>query len=106
MDQSTRQLMTTHKALHPRDHIDRVYVSKKGGGGLASIEDCVDTSKQEIKIYIKKSKERLIKIAKDTFGNIQKKQQTRGKRNGKKNNCMDILSDKLTRLHAKRHVHS
>ena len=40
MDQSTRKLMTIHKALHPRDDFDRLYVSRKEGGrGLASTED-------------------------------------------------------------------
>ena len=35
--------MTMHKAMHPRDDVDRLYVSrKKGGRGLASIEDSVD----------------------------------------------------------------
>ena len=29
IDQRTRKLMTMHKALHPRDHVDRLYVSKK-----------------------------------------------------------------------------
>ena len=31
MDQITRKLMTMHKALHPRDDVDRLYVSKKKG---------------------------------------------------------------------------
>ena len=40
MDQRTRKLMTMHKALHPRDNVDRLYVSRKEEGkGLASIED-------------------------------------------------------------------
>ena len=43
MDQRTRKLMTMHKALHPRDNVDRIYVSRKGGGrGLASMEDSVE----------------------------------------------------------------
>ena len=47
MDQRTRKLMTWHKALHPRDNADRLYVSRKEGGrGLASIEDSVDASIQ------------------------------------------------------------
>ena len=29
MDQRTRKLMTIHKALHPRDDVDRLYVSRK-----------------------------------------------------------------------------
>ena len=31
------------------------------------------------------------------------KQQKRGKKNGKENNCVDILSEKLVRLHVRRH---
>ena len=47
MDQRTRRLMIMHKALHPRDDVDRLYVSRKEGGrGLAIIEDSVDTSIQ------------------------------------------------------------
>ena len=41
--------MTMHKALHPRDDVDRLYVSRKeGGSGLASIEDAVDASIQRL----------------------------------------------------------
>ena len=45
MDQRTRKLMTMHKALHPRDDVDRLYVSRKERGrGLAGTEDSVDAS--------------------------------------------------------------
>ena len=45
IDQRTRKLMSMHKALHPRDDVDRLYVSRKEGGrGLTSIEDSVDAS--------------------------------------------------------------
>ena len=30
MNQRTRKLMTMHKALHPRDNVDRLYVTRKG----------------------------------------------------------------------------
>ena len=41
--------MTMHKALRPRDDVDRLYVSKKEGGrGLASFEDSVDSSIQRL----------------------------------------------------------
>ena len=47
MDQRTRKLMRMHKALHPRDKRDRLYMSrKKGGRGLSSIQDSVDVSIQ------------------------------------------------------------
>ena len=32
MDQRTRKLLTMHKALHPRDNVDRLYVPRKEGG--------------------------------------------------------------------------
>ena len=55
MEQRTRKLMTMHKVLHPRDHVDRQYVPRKEGGrGLASIEDSVDTSIQRLEDYIEK----------------------------------------------------
>ena len=53
MDQRTRKLMTMHKALHSRDDVDGLYVSRKERGrGLASIEDSVDASIQQLEIYI------------------------------------------------------
>ena len=43
-----------HKALHPRDDVDRLYVSRKEGGiELATIEDSVDASIPQLKDYIK-----------------------------------------------------
>ena len=51
--------MTMHKALHPRDDVDRLYVpSKEGGRRLASIEDSVDTSIQRLQDYIEKTRRR------------------------------------------------
>ena len=47
--------MTMHKVLHPRNDVDRLYVSRKEGGrGLASIEDSVDASIQQLADYIEK----------------------------------------------------
>ena len=61
MDETTRKLMVMHKALHPRDDVDRLYVSRKEGGrGLASIEDSEDTSIQRLKDYIEKREGKLI----------------------------------------------
>ena len=55
MDQRTRKLRTMHKALHPRDNVDRLYVSRKERGrGLASNEDSVDASIQRLEDYIQK----------------------------------------------------
>ena len=44
MDLRTRKHMTMHKVLHSRDDVDRVYVSRKGRRGFASIEDSVYAS--------------------------------------------------------------
>ena len=61
MDQRTRKLMTLHKALHPRDNVDRLYVSRREGRRrLTSIENSVDTSIQRLENYIEKRGERLI----------------------------------------------
>ena len=41
-----------HKTLHPREDIDRLYISRvEGGRGLASIEDSVDALIQQLKDY-------------------------------------------------------
>ena len=46
--------MTRHKALHPRDKVDRLYVSSKRGRELASIEDSVSPSIQRLQDSIEK----------------------------------------------------
>ena len=49
--------MTMHKALNPRDDVDRLYVSRKAGGRrLANIEDGVDASIQRLEDYIEKTR--------------------------------------------------
>ena len=59
MDQRTRKLITMHKALHPSDDIDRLYVSRtEGGGGLTGVEDTVDVSIQWLENYIEKRRTR------------------------------------------------
>ena len=46
-----------HKALHPSDDVNRLYVSRKEvGKGLARIEDNVDASIQRLEDYIEKHK--------------------------------------------------
>ena len=48
-----------HKALHPRDDVDRLYVSRKEGGrGLATIEDSVDILIRRLEDYIRKTRTR------------------------------------------------
>ena len=78
MDQRTRKLMTMYNALHPRDDVDRLYVSRKEGGRrLASIEDTVDSSIQWLEDYIEKHERRLITaIRNDTHSMIDERMTT------------------------------
>ena len=64
--------MTMDKALHRRNDVNRLYVSrKKGGRGLASIEDSVDISIQRLEDYSQKHDEELIRaIRTDTDNTI------------------------------------
>ena len=61
MGQKTRKLMTMHKALHPRDDVDRLNVSRKEGGRrLTGTENSVDASIQRLTDYIENPGGRLI----------------------------------------------
>ena len=67
--------MTMHKALHPRDDVDRLYISRKEEGrGLACIEDTVDAFIQRLEDYIEKYKRGLITIIRvDTDNTINER---------------------------------
>ena len=87
--------MIIHKALHLRDDVDILYVSRKEGGrGLTSNEDSVDVSIQRLEHYIQKRAGELIIATRNNTDNAR----TNGteitrKQNRKKNNSMDVLSD-------------
>ena len=77
MDQRTRKLMTMQKNLHPRDDVDRLYVSsKEGGRGVASIEDSVDASIQRLKDYIQKHERELITTTRNETENTMNNRMT------------------------------
>ena len=64
--------MTMHKVLHPRDDVERLYVSRKEGGrGLASIQDSVDASIQRLKDNIEKHGGRLITATRSNTDNTR-----------------------------------
>ena len=70
MDHRTRKLMTMHKALHPKNDVDRLYVSRKeGGGGLTGIEDTVDALIQRLEDYIEKHERGLITTIRNDMDN-------------------------------------
>ena len=60
INQTTRKLMTIHRTLHPRDNVDRLYVPRKGGRRLTSIQYGVDSSIQQLEDYIQKRRGGLI----------------------------------------------
>ena len=78
MDQRTRKLMTMHNASHPRDDVDRLYVSRKEGvKELASIVDSVDASIQRLEDYTEKHERGLITaIRNDTDNTIDNRMTT------------------------------
>ena len=75
-----------HKALHPGDDVDRLYVSRKEGGrGLTSIEDRVDASIQRLEDFVEKRSERLITATRSNTDNTNSKTTiTRKQKWGKK----------------------
>ena len=69
--------MTMHKAVHPRDDVDRLYVSRKEGGiGLASIEDSVDASIQRFEDYIEKHEGGLFAVIRNDTDNTMNNRKT------------------------------
>ena len=75
-----------HKALHPIDDVDILYVCRKEGRrGLASIEDSVDASIQRFEDYIEKHERGLIAaIRNDTDNTIDDRMTTTRKQKWKK----------------------
>ena len=97
--------MTMHKALHPSDDVDWLYLSRKEGGrGLASIEDTVESSIQRLEDYIEKHERGLITtIRNDTDNTINermtttRKQKWEGKQlNGRLKRLINNISHQKT----------
>ena len=64
--------MTMHKAMQPRDAVDRLYVSRRDGGrGVASIEDNVDVPIQRLEVYKEKRGGRLITHTRNDTNNTR-----------------------------------
>ena len=92
--------MTIRKALHSKDYVDRLCLSRKGGRGLASIQVCVDTSIQRLE---ESTVEDLITAA----GKIETTQESTEQkylenRNGTKYNSMDTSSEKQVKSQTRR----
>ena len=87
--------MTMHKALHFRDDVDRLYVSRKEGGrGLASIEDSVDTSIHRLENCIQKHEGGLITVTRQETENTMNSRMTvTRKQKWKENNFIGAFND-------------
>ena len=94
MDQRTRKLMTMHKALHPKDDVDRQYVCRKQRKKTCSIEDSVDASIQRLEDYIEKHERGLMTaIRNDTDITIDDRMTITRKQKWVKTNSMAALND-------------
>ena len=93
--------MTMHKALHPKDDVDRLYGSRREGGrGLASTEDSVDASIQRFKDYMEKLGRRLIIATRNNTNNMRTSGTTiTGKQNWEEkqlNGCFKQLTSNIS----------
>ena len=94
MDHRTKKLMTMHKTLHPRDDVDRLYVSRKEEGRIANIEDSVDASIQRLEDYIEKQEGGLIIATRNNTDNTKTNRTTISrKQKWEENSSKDVLSN-------------
>ena len=91
-----------YKALQPRHDVDRIYVSKKGGRALTSFEDNIDALIQLEECIKKSLVEDWLQLP-ETIDNMRiYRTKTTRKQIGKKNSCMDILSNKQATTHIRK----
>ena len=107
MDQRTRKLMTIQKALHPRDDIDWLYLSRKEGGrGHARTVKSVDTWIQRLEDHIKKNKESLITTTRNNMNTIKiNREKITRKQKWEQCSCMGISIDNQAESHTRRFGH-
>ena len=61
LERRTRKFMTMHGALHPKNDVDRVYLSRgMRGRGLISFEGCIRMEENNLEWYVRNSNEPLI----------------------------------------------
>ena len=62
IDRTTRKTLTMYGTFHSKSDIDRLYLKRKHGGrGLISIETCVRSEKNNLRLYVRESNEMLLK---------------------------------------------
>lgn len=62
LDRKTRKCMTLNGALHPKANVLRLYMKRdRGGRGLTSVKECIQSERRNLKEYIGGSEEELLK---------------------------------------------
>ena len=62
LDRQTRKIMTMNGALHPKSDVDRLYVARqRGGRGLQSVLETIQSEENSLRWYVKNSQEHLLK---------------------------------------------
>ena len=62
LDRQTRKIMMMNGALHPKSDVDRLYVARqRGGRGLQSVLETVQSEENSLRWYVKNSQEQLLK---------------------------------------------
>ena len=56
-------MFTIYGTLYLKSNVVRLYIPRKGGGGLISIEDCGELAIRGLEVYIHRSEERLLQAA-------------------------------------------
>ena len=77
LDIKTRKLMTMNGCLHPRSNVDRLYLPRnKGGRGLISVEECVESESRSLQEYVSRSTEWMVNVVKEEMGIAEVEEQT------------------------------
>ena len=62
LDKQIWKIMTMNGALHPKSDIDRLYIARqRGGRGLQSVLEAVQSEENSLRWYVKNSPEQLLK---------------------------------------------
>ena len=95
MDQRTRKVVTMHKALHPRDDVDRLYVwRKEGGRGMLALERALTHRYNDTKTIYKNMMEDSLHPSETILTTRWTTEwQLPGNKNGKENNSTGTLKD-------------
>ena len=104
MDQRTRKLMTMHKALHPRDDVDRLCVKKRRRMRTCQYSRycrCIDAT---IRRLHKKAQEETDYSCQRQYKQNKHQWNKNNQKNVKKYNCMDISSDNQAKSYMRKLV--